>query len=117
MDTDQDITHNDRQPEDLFYHGVISKIFWRYESGIVRSDSGKEISFSFQFVTLLGVPRQDMRFLHEGMSVGFDVGWTSKGLRVMVIKIYDPSQGQSSPKQDEPAQELPDHHGQDGEGG
>lgn len=116
METDQEPTNDDHQPEDLFYHGVISKIFWRYETGIVRSDSGKEFSFSFQFVTLLGVPRQDMRFLREGLPVGFDVGWTSKGLRVMVIKIYDPSQRQSSTKQNKPAQELPDHRRQDGEG-
>ena len=45
--------------------------------------------FVFEFVTLLGAPRQDINFLRPGMRVGFDVGWTSKGLRASVIKIYD----------------------------
>jgi hypothetical protein len=43
----------------------------------------------FAYVTLLGAPRHDLRFLFEGMRVGFDVGWTSHGLRVTVIKVYD----------------------------
>jgi cold shock CspA family protein len=77
------------QPGDLFYHGVISKIFWRNETGVIHSDSGKDISFAFPFVTLLGAPRQDIRFLREGMRVGFDVSRTPKGLRVSIIKIYE----------------------------
>jgi len=32
------------------------------------------------------IPRIDG--LREGMSVGFDVGWTSRGLRVTVIRVY-----------------------------
>ncbi|MEW6297156.1 MAG: hypothetical protein AB1671_05370 [Thermodesulfobacteriota bacterium] len=76
-------------PEDKFYHGVIGKIFWSNNSGIIRSAAGKEIPFVFPYVTLLGVPRQDIRFLREGMRVGFDVGWTAKGLRATVIKVYD----------------------------
>jgi hypothetical protein len=84
-----DFTSNGYNPEDKFYHGVIGKIFWSSSSGVIRSTAGKEIPFVFPFVTLLGVPRQDIRFLREGMRVGFDVGWTSKGLRATVIKIYD----------------------------
>lgn len=113
MDKDKELENGEEQPEDLFYHGVIRKIFWRSETGIVCSDSGKEVSFSFPFVTLVGVPRQDMRYLREGMRVGFDVGWTSKGLRVMVIKIYEPSQGQGSAKENKPSEELPHHRRQD----
>ena len=82
-------TSGAEQPGDLFYHGVISKIFWRNETGVIHSDTGKDIPFAFPFVTLLGVPRQDIRFLREGMRVGFDVNRTPKGLRVSVIKIYD----------------------------
>jgi len=46
---------------------------------------GREILFSFQHVVLLG---QRRRFddLREGMTVGFDVGWTSRGLRVTVLR-------------------------------
>ncbi len=52
-------------------------------------ERNKELPFAFPFVTLLGVPRQDIQFLREGMRVGFDVNRTSKGLRVSVIKIYE----------------------------
>jgi hypothetical protein len=79
----------EEQQRDYFYHGVISKIFWSNETGVIRSDSGKEIPFAFPFVTLLGVPRQNINFLRLGMRVGFDVCRTSKGLRASVIKIYD----------------------------
>ena len=75
--------------QDHFYKGVIQKIFSGNETGIVLSDSGKEIPFVFPFLRLIGAPRLDIRFLTEGMRVGFDVGWTSKGLRISTIKIYD----------------------------
>ena len=90
MEKDTHLTDNDgEQPRDNFYHGVISKIFWSNETGVIHSDSGKEVPFIFAFVTLLGAPRQDINFLRPGMRVGFDVGWTSKGLRASTIKIYD----------------------------
>ena len=89
MDKSKELSNGGEQPGDLFYHGVISKIFWSNETGVIRSDSGKDIPFAFPFVTLIGAPRQDIRFLYEGMRVGFDVGQTSKGLRATVIKIYN----------------------------
>lgn len=78
----------DRQP-DRFYKGVIQKVSVGTGSGVVLSDSGKKIPFVFPFLRLIGAPRQDIRFLTEGMRVGFDVGWTDKGLRIAAIKIYD----------------------------
>jgi len=89
VERDKALTGGGEQSGDLFYHGVVSKIFWRNETGVIRSDSGKDIPFAFPFVTLLGVARQDIRFLREGMRVGFDVSQTPKGLRVSVIKIYE----------------------------
>jgi hypothetical protein len=83
------MTEQGESPGDHFYHGVIHKIFWSNETGVIRSDNGREVPFVFAFVTLLGAPRQDINFLRPGMRVGFDVGWTSKGLRASVIKIYD----------------------------
>ncbi len=74
---------------DRFYRGVIHKISSGNETGVVLSDSGKEIPFVFPFLRLIGAPRLDIRFLTEGMRVGFDVGWTSQGLRISVLKIYD----------------------------
>jgi cold shock CspA family protein len=89
VEKNRELTNDGERRGDLFSHGVVSKIFWSNDSGIIHSDTGKDIPFVFPFVTLLGVPRQDIRYLREGMRVGFDVGRTSKGLRVSVIKIYD----------------------------
>ena len=75
--------------QDRFYRGVIHKISSGNETGVVLSDSGKKIPFVFPFLQLIGAPRLDIRFLTEGMRVGFDVGWTSDGLRISVLKIYD----------------------------
>jgi hypothetical protein len=110
VEKENDLTEGGEQPRDHFYHGVITKIFWGNETGVIRSDSGRDVPFVFPFVTLLGVPRQDINFLRQGMRVGFDVGWTSKGLRATVIKIYDLLEGQSSPEQEKPPEEF-SHHG------
>jgi cold shock CspA family protein len=89
VEKEKELTNEGERQGDLFYHGVVSKIFWNSESGVILSGTGKEFSFVFPFVKMIGVPRQDIRFLREGMQVGFDVGRTPKGLRVSVIKIYD----------------------------
>jgi hypothetical protein len=70
---------------DKFYHGVIYKLFRGSQGGVVRAGNGREIPFAFAHVTMAGRLR---RFddLREGLPVGFDVGWTSKGLRVTVIR-------------------------------
>ena len=98
MEKDTHPTDDGEQSRDNFYHGVISKIFWSNETGVIHSDSGKEVPFIFAFVTLLGAPRQDINFLRPGMRVGFDVGWTSKGLRASTIKIYDLYQDDIAPE-------------------
>ena len=58
------------------------------ESGtLVSETSGREYHFKYPFVQIIGpIPRVDG--LREGMAVGFDVGWTSRGLRVTVIRVY-----------------------------
>lgn len=75
--------------ESAFYRGRIARVYYGSESGTLVSDtSGREYRFKWPFVDILGpVPRIDG--LREGMAVGFDVGWTSRGLRVTVIKVYD----------------------------
>jgi hypothetical protein len=88
VNKDNSLTNDEERSGDRFYRGVIRKISWNTETGVIRSDSGRDIPFVFPYVTLLGAPRHDIRFLYEGMRVGFDVGWTSKGLRATVIKIY-----------------------------
>jgi len=53
--------------------------------GILRTGSGREVRFVVPFVDFLDGRR--IHDLTEGMEVGFDVGWTSRGLRVTKIKI------------------------------
>lgn len=69
---------------DRFYNGTIKKIFIGAGMGVVRSASGREIPFAAAHVILTGAITR-FEELREGMRVGFDVGWTSKGLRVTVL--------------------------------
>lgn len=86
--------------EDLFHHGVISKLFPGNDMGLVRTESGREIPFSFDLVILLGEVKKPGE-LKEGQEVGYDLGWTSKGLRVTKIKTYP-----KSPEEDKGAADL-----------
>lgn len=71
-----------------FYAGRIQKLFRGSRVGVVRSDSGREIPFEFLHVSMIG-PLRSFDDLREGMAVGFDVGWTSAGLRVTVLRAGD----------------------------
>ena len=73
---------------DKFYRGTVLKVSRGAERGTIRSNSGRNIAFLFQHVTLVG-PHQSFGDLREGLEVGFDVSWTSKGLRVNIIRIPD----------------------------
>lgn len=72
---------------DLYHHGIITKLFPSNNTGFVRTESGREVPFSYDLVILFGEIRsvQDLR---EGERVGYDLGWTSNGLRVTKIKTY-----------------------------
>ena len=56
--------------------------------GVVRTRTGRDIPFTFQFVTMIG-ERCRFEDLHVGTVVGFDVSWTANGLRVSAMKILD----------------------------
>lgn len=73
--------------EDHFHHGVVSKLFPGNNMGLVRTESGREIPFSFELVILVGDVKKPGE-LKEGQEVGYDLGWTSKGLRITKIKTY-----------------------------
>jgi len=74
---------------DRYYRGVIGRVYYGSETGTLRSEAtGREYRFKFPFVEIIGpIPRIDG--LREGMRVGFDLGWTSKGIRVTLIRVYD----------------------------
>lgn len=89
-----------------YYRGVVCKLHRGPERGRVRTASGREIPFIFAHLTMAG-PLRRFTDLREGMVVGYDVGWTAKGLRISVIRIPDPtfiaSQRQIRPSLEEPA--------------
>lgn len=73
-----------------FYQGMILKLDRARGRGVVRSHSGKDIPFQFPYVSIAGAPiggeMPGIDLIREGDVVGFDVGWTSKGLRVTTIR-------------------------------
>jgi len=81
----------ERSP-DNFYGGIIVRLDRARGRGVVRSLSGRDISFEFPFLTVIGAGlggrMPGIELLKEGDRVGFDVGWTSRGLRVTTIKPY-----------------------------
>lgn len=93
-----------KQGKDLFHQGVISKLFPTNNMGLVRTESGREVPFSFEFVVLSGETKKPSD-LREGQEVGYDLGWTPKGLQVTKIKVF------SSPAA------PPEDSGSEGEGG
>ncbi len=91
-----DVFDAERFP-DNFYRGMILKLDRARGRGVVRAHSGREFPFQFPFVEVVGAPlggaMPGIELLNEGDSVGFDVGWTSKGLRVTVINPARRSEG------------------------
>lgn len=68
-----------------FYRGVIVRLNRGRGDGLVRTGNGREVRFVKAHVELLDGRRFDD--LANGAVVGFDVGWTSKGLRVTRLKL------------------------------
>ncbi len=72
-----------------FYRGLIVFLDRVRGRGTIRSYTGREIHFQFPFVQVVGAPiggrAPGLDRLKQGDTVGFDVGWTSKGLRVTLI--------------------------------
>lgn len=92
---------------DLFHRGVITKLFPSNNTGFVRIESGREVPFSYEFVLLCGAAKT-VHDLSEGESVGYDLGWTPRGLRVTKIKTYPPAgEGSNSERQGTQGENLP----------
>ena len=74
---------------DRYYRGIITRVYYGSESGTLRSEAtGREYAFRYPLVAILGaIPRIDG--LREGMAVGFDLGRTSRGACVTVIRVFD----------------------------
>jgi hypothetical protein len=76
-------------PNERYYRGTITRVYYGSETGVIRSnESGREYRFKWPLVEIRGpIPR--VGGLREGMAVGFDVGWTSSGLIVTVVRVAD----------------------------
>jgi cold shock CspA family protein len=74
------------QTGERFYLGTIHRMFPSAGLGVVRSDAGRDIPFAAAHVLIRGAA-QRFEELREGMRVGFDVGWTARGLRVTLLQV------------------------------
>jgi hypothetical protein len=72
---------------DFYHQGVITKLFPSNNTGVVRTESGRELTFSYELVLLCGEAKSALD-LKVGEPVGYDLGWTSAGLRITKIKTY-----------------------------
>lgn len=78
---------------ELFYRGVLLRFARGTGIGTVRSSAtGREVPFELAHVLVLGEEGADA--LREGAEVGYDVGWTSRGLRV--TKLFPIREASSS---------------------
>jgi hypothetical protein len=102
--------------QERYYQGRIKRLFRGSETGIVRSATGREIPFEFQHVVMYG-PVRDFDGLREGLAVGFDVGWTSHGLRVTALRVVvrDPSKREAGAEEEIASDELADGDTEDGD--
>lgn len=116
MDRSDDPPPDDVLRADRFYAGTIKKLFPGAGMGLVRSATGREIPFAAVHVIITGVVRR-FEDLHEGMAVGFDVGWTSKGLRVTVLRTGDAGEleRQAGTEEQESSEHLADEDREDGD--
>jgi len=80
--------------QDYYHQGVIVKLFPSNNMGVVRTESGREVRFSYDLVILCGEAKTQLD-LREGERVGYDLGWTSGGLRITKIKTYPRSSDQA----------------------
>ena len=87
-ETDKDPLASNRG--DWYHQGVITKLFPSNNTGVVRTESGRELTFSYELVILIGAVKSALD-LRVGEPVGYDLGWTSAGLRVTKIKTYRPA--------------------------
>ncbi len=78
-------------PGPLAYVGTVVR--WNPESGsgAVRTGSGRELEFEVEHAVVLGslVAGPRAWAISVGQHVGYDVGWTSRGLRV--TKLFPPA--------------------------
>lgn len=74
--------------EGKYYRGRIVRFNPKTGYGFVATPSGSHIFFYLDQVRLEGA-KASKRDVQAGLVVGFDVGWTSRGLRVSKLKLME----------------------------
>lgn len=72
---------------DNFSKATVDIFFPRQGYGFLKTDTGELVQFNLSVVRLVG-EKAEVRFIEEGVRVGFDVGCTSLGSRVCTLKVY-----------------------------
>jgi len=85
---------------DYFHQGTITKLFPSNNTGVVRTEHGRELTFSYDLVIMTGEAKSPLD-LHVGEQVGYDLGWTSGGLRITKIKTYPKTDAPAAPSDSE----------------
>ena len=74
--------------DERYYHGTILRVHAGSRSGVLRTSGGREVPFAERDLTLVGATR-GFASLRPGLTVGFDLGRTSRGLCVSLIRVYE----------------------------
>lgn len=74
--------------EGKYYRGHIVRYNPQTGYGFVATRSGSHVFFYLDQVRLEG-EKVSKRHVQAGLLVGFDVGWTSRGLRISKLKIIE----------------------------
>lgn len=82
--------HPPTTADDRYYQGTILRLSVGSRTGWLRSASGRDFPFAAADLALVGAPL-GFGSLREGLRVGFDLGRTSRGLCVSVIRVYPPA--------------------------
>lgn len=75
-----------KAPDDRFSKGRVVKYFPQSRYGFIKDRRGKDLYFNVDELRFSG--EKGREWLKEGIEVGYDVAWTSKGLHISKIKIY-----------------------------
>jgi len=76
--------------DERYYRGTILSVHPGQQVGVLRTSSGREVAFAARDLQLVGAAR-GFASLRPGLSVGFDLGRTSRGLCVSLIRLYETS--------------------------
>ncbi len=96
MDASEKNGLDSRRIEGKYYRGKIARYNPKTGYGFVETPEGKHIFFYADQVRLDGTKRKKTD-IQRGLVVGFDVGWTDRGIRISRMKLFDKDEEPPSP--------------------